>query len=168
MSAVDVIGTVSDRLIGGVMFHSEHADLCRWFGLHGLAGLHEDGFMHDSKCLRKVHRLCIDHLGVTVPEGRQERSHLLDAYRSKRMWDSVPDAMTIQDAMADWIEWESGTVSVFTGAYNRLLNCDKLLLADYIKDVCEDASTELAHARKLMHEMQSCGWDMPHIFEMKY
>lgn len=168
MSAADVLGAVSDRLVGGVMFHSEHADLCRWLGLVKLAKLHEDGFSHDSACLRKVHRLCIDHLGMTVPEGRQERSHLLDAYHGKRSWDAQPDARAVQDAMADWIEWESGTIDVLSSACRRLWDGGEVALSDYVRRICDDTADELAHARRIAHEMRSCGWDMPHIFEMKY
>ena len=78
MGAVDVVGTVTDRLVGGMMFHSEHADLCRWLGVMWLAKAHEDGYAHDARCLRKLRRMCVDRMGTFPPEGRQERGHALD------------------------------------------------------------------------------------------
>ena len=43
MGAADVLGTVCDRLVGGLMFHSEHADLFAYLGIEWLAEAHEDG-----------------------------------------------------------------------------------------------------------------------------
>lgn len=170
MAAHDVIGAVCDRLVGGVMFHSEHADLCHYAGVDGLAKLHEDGFVHDSRCLRKMRRLCIRHLGVPAPEGRQDRTHALDAHRSTKRWDLSPDvaAATVKDAMHAWVDWESGTVTVLTSACARLMDAGELLLADKVKSMAKETSRELAHARDLMCEMESVGWDMSHVHEMDY
>lgn len=168
MSAADVLGTVSDRLVGGVMFHSEHADLCRWLGVEWLAKLHEEGYEHDSACLRKVRRLSVDHLGTFVPEGRQDRSHLLDAYRQKRSWDVPCDVRetALCDAMHDWADWEDGTVTVLTSACKRLSDGGCLLLSDKVRSIAKDTSEELARARSLLLRMEAVKWDMGHILEM--
>lgn len=168
MTAADIMGTVCDRLVGGVMFHLEHADLCEWAGVPWLYELHRDGYEHDSKCLRKMRHLCVHHLGTFATEGRQERSHLLDAYKQTKKWELKADIRktVIHDAMRDWVDWEDGTVTVLTSACKRLSDAGFLLLSDKVRDVIKDTSNELAEARELLSQMDAVCWDMSHILEM--
>ena len=168
MAAVDVLGTVADRLVQGMMFHGEHADLCAYLGVWWLAGIHEDGYEHDNRCLRKVRRLSIEYLGLPVPEGRQERGHSLDAFRGMKRWDVSSDAIgpALKDAMHAWIDWEAGTVTVLTSSASRLMDSGELLLYDRVKKIANDTSKELANARDLMREMEAVCWDMSHVLQM--
>ena len=168
MQPSDVLGTVCDRLVGGVMFHLEHADLCEWLGVEWLADLHKEGYEHDSECLRKMRHLSVKHLGMFVPEGRQERGHVLDAFRQQKSWDVKHDVrMTaLNDAMHDWVDWESGTVTVLTSACKRLSDCGCLLLSDKVRKIANDTSDELAEARALLLRMESANWDMTYVLEM--
>ena len=169
MAAVDILGSVSDRLVGGMMFHSDHADLCAWLGIGWLTALHEDGYEHDAACLRKVHRMSVRFCGLMPQDGRQQRTHSLDAYRSTPRWDVKCDVrcQALCDAMHDWIDWEAGTVQVFAGAYRRLYDCGETALAEKVKAITKDTELELAHARDLLCEMETVEWDMSHVYEMK-
>lgn len=169
MAAIDVLGNVSDRLVGGMMFHSDHADLCRFIGVEWLVSQHEDGYQHDSKCLRKVHMSAIANLGVMVTDGRQERSHALDAYRKESSWTIAQDVAckALKDSMVDWIEWERGTATMMASAYRRLWDGGELSLANLVRKIAEDTEEELAHARLLMREMDNACWDMTYILSMK-
>ena len=168
MTAADIMGTVCDRLVGGVMFHLEHADLCEWAGVPWLRDVHREGYEHDSECLRKMRHLCVHHLGTFATEGRQERSHLLDAYKQTRAWDLKPDVRktVIHDAMHDWVDWEDGTVTVLTSSCKRLSDAGFLLLSDKVRKVAKETSEELAEARSLLREMESVDFDMTYVLEM--
>ena len=168
MAAVDVLGTVADRLVGGMMFHSDHADLCSWLGVRWLSELHEDGYLHDSKCLRRVHRDGITFLGLLVPDGRQQRSHALDAHMGRTRWcvqhdDIVP---AIRLAMEDWCDWEDGTAKAMNAAYRRLFDCGETAVACRVKAIARDTEEELAEARGILAEMEAVCWDLPHIMQM--
>lgn len=169
MAAHDTLGTVCDRLVGGTMFHLEHADLCRWLGVEWLAREHEGGHDHDTACLKKMRALCIRHLGTFVPEGRQERGHLLDAYRQQHSWEAKLDVReaALRDAMTDWVDWESGTATLLASASSRLADMGELLLSDAVRKVAKDTSRELARARQLMMEMDAAGWDICRIIDME-
>lgn len=151
------------------MFHLEHYDLCSWLGVKWLAELHKDGYEHDSTCLRKMRHECVRHLGVFAPEGRQERSRYLDAFRQQRRCDVKSDVRktAIDNAMHDWIDWEDGTVSLLTNACGRLESQGCLLLADRVRRVAKDTSVELAEAKELLLEMEAVDWDMSHIIDMR-
>lgn len=169
MAAADVLGTVADRLVGGMMFHSDHADLCKWLGVMWLARHHENGYLHDSGCLRRVHRKGIEILGVMVPDGRQQRTHALDAFRSTARWNVKPDVResALCDAMHDWCDWEHGTVELFGSSYRRLFDMGETSLAKMVMHAARDTEKELAGARSMLAEMEAVKWDMSHIMEMK-
>lgn len=167
MSAVDVIGVVSDRLVGGMMFHQDHADMLLFAGARRLAKRHREEYLHDSRCLSRVRKACIAHCGMVAPSGRQERTHTLDALRGKVAWEQGHDECErmAMESIRDWIEWEDGTVAVLTDARARLVSCDELRLARMVEDLVCDASDELADARAIWNEMQATGWDMSHLME---
>ena len=150
------------------MFHSDHADLCLWLGIRWLSDEHEDGYLHDSGCLRRVHRIGIRDCGLMVPDGRQQRTHALDAYRQTKRWDVQRDVRmaALCDAMRDWCEWEDGTATMMNAAYRRLFDCGQTDAALVVRKVARDTERELAHARDLLCEMEACGWDMAHVMEM--
>lgn len=169
MAAVDILGTVADRLVGGMMFHSDHADLCMWLGVNWLSGLHEDGYRHDAACLRDIHRMSVRFCGLMPQDGRQQRTHTNDAYRSTPRWSVKADVRetALCDAMHDWVDWEAGTVQVLASAYRRLFDAGETAVACKVKAITKDTEKELAHARDLLCEMEAVGWDMAHILEMK-
>lgn len=169
MTSADIMGTVCDRLVGGTMFHLEHADLCEWLGVPWLYDVHRDGYEHDSECLRKMRRLCVQHTGLFATEGRQDRSHLLDAYKQTKKWDVKQDVRKtiLRDAMRDWIDWEDGTVTVLTSACKRLSDAGNLLLSDKVRKVVNDTSEELAEARDMLVRMEAVDYDMAYILEMQ-
>ena len=168
MAATDVLGTVCDRLVGGMMFHSDHADLCRLMGFENLAKLHDDGFLHDSKAHSRVRRMALRHTGLVVPNGRQDRTHTLDRWHGvKRMDVSCEQRRdAIRDAMCDWCEWEESAAATYNAAYRRMLDCGHMALARLMEELATDTEDELAHARQMSVEMAASGWDMPYILGM--
>ena len=168
MSASDVLGVVCDRLVGGMMFHADHADLCRLMGFENLAGHHDDGFLHDSKAHSKVRRLTVLHTCVIAPSGKQDRTHTLDRWQGvKREGVSREQRESaIRDAMVDWCDWEQSAAATYNNAYRRMLECGHMALADLMRRLAEDTEDELAEARKMYAEMEACDWDMSHILEM--
>lgn len=169
MAARDVLGSVCDRLVGGMMFHSDNADLCRLMGVEWLAELHDDGFLHDAKAHAKVRRLAILHTRGTVASGRQDRTHTLDQWRKVRACDITHEQrmVALRDAMDDWCEWEESAAETFRAAYSRMLDCGHAAIAKRLLKLAEDTEDELAEARLIRAEMDACAWDMPHVMEMR-
>ena len=169
MAAIDVLGVVCDRLVGGMMFHSDHADLCRFMGFENLAKLHEEGYLHDSKAHARVRRMALVHTETIAPGGRQDRTHTLDRWQGVKRKDVTCEQRktALCDAMCDWLEWEQSAASVYQTAYRRMLDCGNMTLASLMEELAIDTEKELAHARQMHAEMAASGWDMPYILEMK-
>ena len=162
VTSIEALGSAVDRLVGGVMFHSEHADLCWYMGLEGLAKENEDGYRHDSKCLRRLHRLAIEHLGMTPPEGQQKRSGLLDQYAKESRWNVTPNTRKrmLEKALTDMVEWEDGTCAVLREAHKSLFENGDAAIAKEVRRILMDTEDELAGYRKELARFQSVNWDL--------
>lgn len=162
MTPIGAIGSAVDRLVGGVMFHSEHADLCWYMGLDELARENEDGYMHDSKCLRKLHRLAIEHIGITLPEGTQSRSGLLDQYANESRWKVGLNTRkrALERILTDMVEWEEGTCAVLRESHKVLLEDGDATLAKEVRRIIMDTEDELAGYRSELARFQSVNWDL--------
>lgn len=160
MAAVDVLATVADRLVGGMMFHSDHADMCIFMGYKHLIKMHEDGFKDDSANLREIRSLCVRRTGLIPRNGRQERTKTLDRLSMKRMDVSDDDRMaTLKECMSDWIEWEDGTAEVFRNAAKRLHEMGEMALSMRIAKLADETEDELSRARDLWCRLSATGWD---------
>lgn len=163
---LDAIGLVSDRLVGGMMFHSDHADLMGLIGVKGLRKMHERGFRDDSHNMRKVRRACMSQLGKMPSHGNQERTKTLDSVvgRSNDNIGASERQRLVRSSMADWVKWESDTIAIYANA------CDKVAgnacLWELVRGLQADTERELARAKRLMQEFDACGYDMTHIYEM--
>lgn len=167
MSHAEVMGTVSDRLIGGMMFHSDHADMMRLIGMDGLHRLHEDGFGDDSKSLRRVRVACVEHLCMLPPTARQERTKTLEGMvgRDRSNIGQSEVQRLVRTSMQAWVEWESGTVECLRDAAEKLIGCASLW--NLVRKLQRDTERELSKARDIAREMETCGYDMCHVLEMQ-
>ena len=154
---------VSDRLVGGMMFHQDNADLNEFLGMHGFAKLHEHGFLDDSKSLRKVHRKTILHLGRIPPQGDQKRGNILSkvmAYQSSDLGANDRYRLAVT-SLESWMEWERETAKVFGEASESLDGT----LWRLVTKLQRGAEAEHAEAHRLLIEAKAC--DLAHLYEMQ-
>lgn len=161
-SSAKALGSVADRLVGGMMFHSEHADLCWHMGFERLARENEDGYSHDSKCLRKVRRLGIRHLGILLPEGEQRRSGLLGQFSGERCWDVGTNRrrQALERVLTDMVAWEEGTCEVLRDAHECVLTCGDMSIANAVGRMLADTEAELSEYRNELARSRSSNWDL--------
>lgn len=161
MAAIDVLGTVCDRLVEGMMFHSDRADLCRFMGFERLTKLHEHGFEDDSASFRKVRRLCVSRLDAFPSQGRQERGRSLDRWKGRERSSVTTEErrQCLMEAMQDWVEWEDGTADTFRAASRRLWDMGETALSMKVCRLAEATECELAEAKFLHNRLVATDWD---------
>ena len=161
MAASDVLGAVCDRLVGGMMFHSDNADLCMLLGFKRLRKLHEEGYASDSRAHRKVRTMCLRMTNELPAQGRQERGRILDRWRSKSRVDIPHDERiaTLKEAVRDWADWERDTAEIYDDAAKRLWDMGECHMSHVIAKMARSASEEMATACDLMCRLEACGWD---------
>lgn len=167
MNHAEVMGTVSDRLVGGMMFHSDHADVMHMVGMNGLAKLHEEGFHDDSHAMRRVRRACVRYLCTLPKSGGQSKTDTIDPLigRDRGNVSASETQRWVRASMQEWVEWEHGTVEVFSEAAKSLVGHESLWRL--VTKLQRNTEQELAHARELMLEMEACGYDMCHVLDMQ-
>lgn len=166
MGACEEMGRIADTLVGGMMFHSEHADLMRLVGIRWLASLHEDGYEHDAKAYRKARRLCIDHMERMCPTGDQRRPEPVGkAAQTPRQGLSAQDMrQLVKTSLEGWAAWESSAAKAYADASVSLVGNDTLYR--WAKRLQRAAEAELAEVRSAISELSSCNWDIVHAYEM--
>lgn len=166
MGACEEMGRIADTLVGGMMFHSDHADLMRLVGIGWLAGLHEDGYGHDSKSYMKVRRACIGHLGTICPTGDQRKSTTLDKVRGRKSSEiSAQDRrQLLKSSLDEWAAWESSAADTYSEAAVGLIG--NATLHKTAKKLQRSAERELVEALRIADELASLNWDLAHAYEM--
>lgn len=166
MAACEELGHVADTLVGGMMFHSDHADLMRFVGLGWLADLHEDGYSHDSAAYRKVRSKCIRHTDRICPTADQKRTGSLAsvAKRSRLDVSGQDRRQLLKTSLEEWAAWESDAAKAYSEASVAL--SDDAALYRLVRKLQRGAERELAEARDYISELSACNWDMVHAFDM--
>lgn len=166
MTELEALGMVCDRLVGGMMFHSDHADLMRMLGMTCLHKLHEHGYKSDARSLRKVRCACVRHLGMLPTQGHQSRGEDLDCIRGTHRSDIGPSMAQklLKASLHAWRDWETGTAEVFYDASCALGGAG---LWDLVRMLQSGAEDEASEACDLIREMDSCCWDMCHAHELR-
>lgn len=163
MDELTAMGTVCDRLTGGLMFHSDHADLMTFLGLGGFAHLHEDGYRHDSRSLRRMRTECIRRVGKIPQQGNQSKGNALSkviAYSRREL--SANDRYRLtNESLKAWSEWEHGTSKVLTESLG-VLDGQLWKMVDKLARGAED---EAMMADELCMEVAAC--DMAHVYDMQ-
>jgi hypothetical protein len=169
MAAREVMAEVAGRLVGGMMLHSDHADLMAFLGLRGFKRYHERGYHDDAMAFRKIHRATIKYTNMMVPQVDQEGSDELSPYMNydRMTLDSEAKRNALEGAMASWEEWEQGTVQTYSRAARDLQALGEAKLWKKVYELQCKAEKELAMLRKLTCDMKTCGWDMCHILDMQ-
>ena len=169
MAAIDVLGEVADRLVEGMMFHSDHADLMCFIGLRGLKRYHECGYHDDAKMFRKVHRMGVKYCGKLVPNGDQRSIDVLAPYMTYTQgeMDAKGKRDALMNSMQAWVSYEEETVKVYSRAARDLWGMGESTLWEKVFQLQKKAEHELALAMKLHHEMQACDYDMCHVLDMQ-
>ena len=167
MTPLEAMGAVSDRLVSGMMFHSDHADAMRMVGMRGLASLHEDGFHDDSHALRKVRRACVRHMCKLPQSKGQSRTDTIDTLvgRDRSNIGASEAQRWVRASMQKWVEWEQGTVETYAKCAESLVGQESLWRL--VTKLQRDTERELAHAKDVMLEMEACGYDMCHVLDMQ-
>lgn len=169
MATREIMAEVADRLVGGMMLHSDHADLMCFLGFKGLKRYHEKGYHDDAMAFRKVHRKAIEWTGILVPNGDQRSPEDLTPFMNydRMTLDDEAKRNALEGAMQSWHDWEQETVKVYSRAARDLMGMGEAEMWKKVFKLQRKAERELNSVRKLICEMKSCNWDMCHIIDMQ-
>ena len=165
-SCKDVYLMINTHQIVALMFHDEMADLFDFLGLRGFKQMHEYQYMSESAEHRKLKKYYLNHHGMLLPN---EEIHSVDVipddwyqYDRTEVTPSVRK-QSVQKAMEQYKEWETGTKELYQKCASYLLNWRNIADFNQVNSLICDVDTELKYLERLCIELQAVEYDISYI-----
>lgn len=165
-SCKDVYALINNRQTVALMFHDEMADLFDFLGLRGFKRMHEYQYLSESVEHRKTKRYYLNHHGMLLPD---EEIHSIDVipddwYRYDRM-DVTPPVLrqSVQRAMEQYKEWETGTKSLYETCAHHLLTWGNTADFNEVSCLVDDVDHELKCLERLCLELKAVDYSIDYI-----
>ena len=172
MTIEEIYENLTQRMLTGVMFHSDMIDYYRFLGLDGYAKFHEHRMIEESVAYREtkrkylqsknklVHKVWTADLNV-IPDGWYQHT--------RQDVDTATIKNGIKDGLEKWIVHETETLRIYSDLSRELRELGEVELAICVEKSVKEVSEELAKARKYHLNKEHIGYDLPTIVsEQKY
>lgn len=170
MQTGEVFAKIKERLLAGVMFHSDMANYFGFLNLHGFEKMHEYHFFEEAAELREVERYFIEHFNALIPFGQPERAAVIPEYWHNHTRSEVSaDAKrrSVRDGIAKWIEWETESKALYAKYYAGLCDIGEIAAAKKVGDLICGVDEELKHAQSLALTLEGVSYYMGDITSMQ-
>ena len=167
MEAIDVMQTVSTRLVEGMMLHNDLADVFDFIGMRGYKRMQEYYGIWDMVSMRKVHRYAINCMGHILPEETPKYDSLSNRLTGYSRTDLSPQDRTayLRRAMSKWIEWEQATLHDMESAASTLRTMGEVCAACKVECLVGHVAKELKCAMRKEVELSSVNYDLVFVMQ---
>lgn len=168
MTREEVFHNVAERVINGMMLHSELADYYCFLCVPKFADMHEDRYCDESKMYRQICRFCLTTHNrlITAPQFTYESVIPPTWYKYDRF---EIDTSTIRNGakrgFETWVEWEKETKKVYEKMYSELLSMNEIDSAEEVKRLVCDVSEELKTAEKIHLRLKAMDYTISAILQ---
>lgn len=146
---------IGQRLLGGVMFHSELADLFLLLGLKGFYKWQKCQMFEEMEHLQKIKCYVMKyHYKLLDLQSAEPPEHLIsnDWYTRSSLDVTQTDIVNILKAAFDkYVKWEEETKSIL---YNKLAQIQEITDKKKIEKLIENVECELAKVKALRQSIQ--------------
>lgn len=170
MAYNDIFSDLSAHFIKGMMVHSQMANYYDFLSLRGYKRYHEYQFKHDSCAYRKLNRYYINHYGRLIAEKSVSDPNIVPDtwYRYSREDVDVETKKTaIKSGIAEWIRWETATLSKLQQAQLDLYDDGEVASAMFINKFIKDVAKELKCAKRIQLDLNAIDFDLCYIVEQQ-
>lgn len=169
-SCQEIFGAINARQITALMFHDSMADLFDFLGLKGFKRLHEYQYLSESIEHRKLKGYFLNSHGKLLETEELEPVGVIpeDWYKYDRM--DVPSTVrkqTVQRAMEQYKDWESGTKELYQKCASYLLAWQKVEDFNRVNKLVQEVSCELKKVERLLLELRAVDFDMVHVVSIQ-
>ena len=166
MTVEQIYKTISQRVLSGIMFHSDMIDYYRFLSLDGYAKCHEYRMIDESKAYRKLREKYLHIYDKLIKDDDIPRDSVIpDGWYSHVRQDV--NVATIKEAVGDallvWVEHETDTKKVYEEMATNLRDMGELDSALFVEELVCDVSKELARAKKYHLNKKHIEFDLPTI-----
>lgn len=168
MAYSDVFSELSAHFVKGMMFHDQMANYYQFLALKGYAQYHNFQFHCDSDNYRKLNEFYISHYNRLIMNKSVSDPKAIPEtwYRYTRDdVDSDTKRTAIKNGIAEWINWETATLSKLQQSQLELYDDSEVASAMLIYEFIQDVEKELRCAKQMYLDLNAVDFDMEYILD---
>ena len=168
MTTEQIYKTLSQRMLSGIMLHSDMVDYYKFLSLDGYAKFHEYRMIDESKAYRKLRKNYLHNYDKLIKDVELPRDSVIPDGWYAHVRQDV-NVATLKEAIGDglsaWIDHETETKKVYEEMSTELRSIGEIESAIYVEGLVYDVSRELAKAKKYQLIKKHIEYDIPTIME---
>lgn len=146
---------IGERLLAGVMFHTEMADLFHFLGLKGFYKWQKYQMCEELEHLQnfKCYILKYHHMLIDLQNAEQPEKLIPNEWYSRSALEVSQTDITnnLKSALDKYVKWEEETKKVL---YDEIANLESVSDKDQVEELIEDVECELATVEALRQKIQ--------------
>ena len=168
MTVQEVFSNLGQRMVEGLMTHSQMVDYFNFLGLKGYAKCHKYHYFEENANYKRVGDYFIKHYNKLILDLPVDNPHVIPEpwFQHSRPDVSKETRKTyIKAGWEKWVAWEKESKAFYEKMYQELMNMGEVAAAAYVGTVVDDVSDELAAAEQKWLELSAIDYDIVSIME---
>ena len=166
MTVDEIFSLIAERMVEGLMFHSQMSDYFYFLGLEGYSKCHKFHYFEENANYRKISKYYLTRYNKIIQERPFSNPNVIPSdwynYSRQDVIDQVRKA-SIKAGFEKWVKWEQETKKIYEEYYRELFKINEeasmLELGKYISDV----DKELAEAENKLLTLTADNFDISDI-----
>lgn len=166
MTLENIFNDIASRMIKGLMFHDQLAQVFLFLGMPKYEKAQYDQYREESDRYHDVCHFYGTRSNKLLRAASVGNVEIIPSnwYDYTRMDMSFPTRkQTIKEMFEKWIAWEEETKRLFEVSYCELIELHEVAYADRVLMYIQSADEEIERVRRDYLEMKSTDFDMPSI-----
>ena len=166
MTIVDIFSQIAQRMVEGLMTHSQLADYFGFIGLEGYQKCHVYRYFDENNNYKKIADYYLKHYNKLLVDMPFNNPNVIpnDWFQYSRQ--QVNDTIRInalQAGIDKWINWEKGTKRFYEQHYQELLQLNEIAAAIELSKYIEDVDKELAEAEQEKIKLEAINYNISDV-----
>ena len=163
---IETFNEISQRMIKGIMYHEQWADLFDFLNFRGFKRQQEYRFLKENAELRGVHRYTINHCNKLIND------KTIDSVKEiPETWynytkldvDNNIRKQYVKDIFKKWHTWETETKKFYEEKFKQLTDNGRIASANKVNELIKNVDKELKCLTRQVLEYQSVDWDLEYL-----
>lgn len=168
MTIDEIFTTIGQKMVEGLMFHSQLCDFFCFLGLKGYSKCQKYHYFEESCNYKKLGNYYLTHYGKIILEEGFNNPKVIPENWVKYTRADVNTATrknSVQSGFEKWVNWETDVKKTYEMLYDELIGLGEVAAGAEVKKYIEDVDEELANATQKWLELRATDWDISLIID---
>lgn len=170
MTIEEVFNQVAQRMVEGLMTHSQLADYFGFLGLDGYQQCHIYHFFEENCNYKKIERYFLDHYNKLIKDMPVQNPNIIPEDQFQYSRQQVTKEIRKEAVRAGFdkqVYQEKGTKKFYEQCYQNLIQMNEIAGAEELAKYIKDVDYELAEAVRIFLKLESIDYDMSDIMMLQ-